>query len=70
MVGSGDLFTVDFVGVENQFGISPLACRDIRLRNQYNDPLDYTCNPGTIEHKIIIISNEPETWGRVKVLYR
>jgi len=70
VVGSGHLFEVDFIGVENQYGISPLACRDVRLRDQYNVPLTYTCNPGTIEHKIIIISTVPETWGRMKALYR
>ncbi|MBZ0268542.1 hypothetical protein K8I85_10335 [bacterium] len=70
MVGSGNMVEIQFVGVPSQYGISPLACRDIRLRNQYNDVLSFLCTPGTIEHRPVIISTESATWGRVKALYR
>ena len=70
MVGSGDMIEIRFIGVVGQYGVSPLACRTVRLRNQYNEVLAYTCNPGTIEHRPIIISTDAETWGRMKALYR
>lgn len=70
MVGTGDLLEIQFIGVPGQFGVSPLTCRDVRLRNQYNDVLPEICLLGTIEHRPVVISTAAETWGRVKALYR
>ena len=66
----GALAEIKFVGVPGSYGISPLACRMVRLRGPRNQVLADSCVAGTIEHKPVVIGMDPRSWGRVKGLYR
>ncbi|GJM43906.1 MAG: hypothetical protein DHS20C21_07480 [Gemmatimonadota bacterium] len=70
MVGPGNIVEMKFVGVELGYGVSPLDWREVRMRDSANTVLDVKCVDGTIYHQVIIIGVEPESWARVKALYR
>lgn len=71
-IGTGTLFEMQFIAVTTDSGqVSPLTCRNVRLRNPHNDSLDvYTCEPGSIRVEFPPISVEAASWGRMKALYR
>jgi hypothetical protein len=69
-VGAGTLFEMRFIAASADTGTSPLACRDVRVRNQYNAVLNNDCTPGTITVMQPPISVDAATWGRMKALYR
>lgn len=70
--GSGTLFEMQFIAVTSDSGqVSPLSCRNVRLRDPHNDPPHIQdCLPGSIRIEFPPISVEAETWGRMKALYR
>jgi hypothetical protein len=67
VAGPGAIVRMEFAGVAD--GTSPLACLSGVLRTGLNDPIAYTCVPGTIQY-VCPVSAEATTWGSLKAVYR